>query len=237
MFISPEERLILYSEEESDFATIPHSVSYAEAPRRYASDPVPNIKNAYYTKGIKKAVSYSQIPLTVVLDLDNTMVFTSNKPFKLSDFVIMVPIESGYQKLYVVKRPYLDQFLNKLSKVANLYLFSAGEKVYVDQVVQNIDPFGNLFKKIYYRDSCKKDSNGFYIKDLSVLGTPLERTILVDDSVASFGQFTSNGIKISPYHGEVSDNELSKILEIIQGLTALTDIRDSLCPGHSDKVV
>lgn len=53
--------------------------------------------------------------------------------------------------------------------------------------------------------------------------TPLDRIVLIDNRVSSFGMNLTNGIPIFPFWGEESDKELKNILPILDQL-AKTDV-------------
>ena len=89
----------------------------------------------------------SSIPmtkLTVCLDLDNTLVYSTISAPIISDFIIRVDNEV----IYVTKRPLLDAFLSGLSQMADLYLFTSSKEEYATQILENIDPFDIYFKKV-----------------------------------------------------------------------------------------
>lgn len=178
---------------------------------------------------IRRSQSAFIVPLTVVLDLDNTLICSSKEPSSSFDFNIAVPDGNGdIETVYVTKRPRLDGFLTKLCQISTPYLFSSGDKVYVDQVMSFIDPLGQIFSKVFYRESCKLATPGVYIKDLSVVGTYLPRTCLVDDQPESFGEQTENGVKITPFNGDPHDRELDTLLTILEKLRTFDDVRPIL---------
>merc|ERR1712129_481801 len=47
----------------------------------------------------------------LVLDLDETLVHSSFKPIPKPDFIIPVEIDKVVHHVYVLKRPYVDEFL------------------------------------------------------------------------------------------------------------------------------
>jgi TFIIF-interacting CTD phosphatase-like protein len=52
---------------------------------------------------------------TLVLDLDETLVHSSFKPIPNPDYIIPVEIDGRLVDVYVLKRPWLDHFLNAVS--------------------------------------------------------------------------------------------------------------------------
>ena len=97
-----------------------------------------------------------------------------------ADFEIELPYLEEPIKAY--KRPLLDDFLNEVSRMADLVLFTTAADSYVAEVMRHIDPEGSLFVGILSRSACKAEDTHLaaaptFIKDLSVLGRPLERWV------------------------------------------------------------
>jgi len=61
----------------------------------------------------------------VVIDLDETLVHSSFAPVHNADFVIPVEIDGTIHQVYVLKRPYVDEFLQKMGDLFECVLFTA----------------------------------------------------------------------------------------------------------------
>ena len=83
--------------------------------------------------------------------------------------------------MYVLYRPFVRMFLEKMSQLYEVVVFTAGEEYYAKQVLDDLDPTNEIFSSRLYRDSCTF-YNDIYIKDLSRLGRPLSEIIIVDNS-------------------------------------------------------
>jgi CTD small phosphatase-like protein 2 len=92
-------------------------------------------------------------------------------------------------------------------------------------IIKQFDPDNKYFKERWYKKSCIKAENGMYIKDLSQLAIPLDRVVLVDNSSFSFGYQLFNGIPILSYTGALADMELMSLLDYLQNLAKLPDVR------------
>lgn len=61
----------------------------------------------------------------LVLDLDETLVHSSFKPIPKPDFIIPVEIDRVIHHVYVLKRPFVDEFLLRASKHYEIVIFTA----------------------------------------------------------------------------------------------------------------
>lgn len=145
--------------------------------------------------------------LTLVLDLDETLVHSES--ICVPDFDAKIEVEFGEAKwpVWVRYRPGLFRFLKKANKRCEVVLFTAGLKAYADSVLQFIDPRHRLLRHRYYRDSCL-EVNGMHIKDLTILGRDLSKVVLVDNSMNAFACNLDNGILVPSWLNDSSDSVL-----------------------------
>jgi len=83
---------------------------------------------------------------TVILDLDNTLVFVTDKPIKnyLADHSFPFTGPEGKMILHIYKRPFLDFFIETISKRYKLIIWSNSYCMYLHKVVDI------LFKDIHF---------------------------------------------------------------------------------------
>lgn len=122
--------------------------------------------------------------ICLVIDLDETLVHSSFKKIDNADFIVPVEIDGTLHKVYVLKRPHVDEFLTRMGQIYECVLFTASLAKYADPVADLLDT-KNIFKARLYRDSCDY-YRGNYVKDLSRLGRHLNRVIIIDNSPASY---------------------------------------------------
>ena len=71
-----------------------------------------------------------------------------------------------------------------------------------------------------------------FIKDLSRIGRPIEKTIIVDNMAVNFRSHKENGILIKPYYGSYKNDKalffLEEILVKIAEDNAIHDVREGL---------
>lgn len=183
--------------------------------------------------------------LTIVLDLDETLVCAYNtlflppsikaraalggiRSFSL-DCVSPELDADGKQRtsnVTVFQRPGLAEFLARASAVGELILFTAGLEGYARPLVDRIDPEGRISARLYRPATvCTKQRE--HVKDLSLLGRDLRRTVIIDNNPFSFLLQPANGIPCVPFHGDdPQDRQLLEVLlPLVQHLSTVSDVR------------
>lgn len=135
---------------------------------------------------------------TLALDLDETLVHCSLQPLEGSAFSLRVPCNES-DSIYIVnvrKRPFLDLFLEHVSKIYEVVIFTASKRAYAERLLQKLDPKRTFVRHRLFREHCTKlppeiageevmiQNLAFpiiYAKDLRILGRDLSRTVLVDN--------------------------------------------------------
>lgn len=154
--------------------------------------------------------------LTVFLDLDRTLLYAQRTAERM---------RGSYFK--ISKRPFLDHFLDLLSKIpqTQLVLWSAGSKTYVSQCLAIIDPLEHIKLVVCCDDSVVKQPPNWsenldeiynHRKLLTFVPEYMHRSILLDDSViAGYPEYTSStasGVYHNPFIN-VKAFDLSRRLE------------------------
>ena len=134
---------------------------------------------------------------------------------------------SDGEKAVVNKRPGLDAFLKLASAQYDVYIFTAGLRMYIQPVIDILDPDGVLFTGCYFRDSCVL-KNGLYLKDLEIIQRPLSRVVLVDNNPISFLPQPSNGIPVPSFYDDPYDTTLVALQKVLSHIAKKEDVRPSL---------
>jgi Dullard-like phosphatase family protein len=169
---------------------------------------------------------------TLVLDLDNTLIYASTKELQYFDHLISVNYKNKNQKVWILERPGLSEFLDLMSQHFELVLFTAGIRQYGIKVMKKIDP---KMKISYFLDRrfCtflgrNSKNQELYTKNISILGRDESKTILVDDRDYSFVFNLECRILIPSFDGDLKDDELQKLGDFLINCSQLTDMRERI---------
>jgi len=159
---------------------------------------------------------------TLVLDLDETLVHSSFKPIPNADFVISIELENVVHRVYVLKRPGVDNFLRVVGAKFEVVVFTASLAKYADPLLDILDR-GKVIKTRLFREACVHHY-GNYVKDLSHLGRRLESTIIIDNSPFSYMFQPDNAIPISSWFNDRNDRQLYDLLPYLDSILQVDDV-------------
>ena len=163
----------------------------------------------------------------LVLDLDETLVHSSFKPVPNADYVIPVEIDPGtLTDVYVLKRPYVDYFMEEMGKHYEIVVFTASLAKYADPLLDLLDVH-NVIRWRLFRESCYP-FQGNYVKDLTSLGRPLERTIILDNSPHSYAFQPQHALPISSFIDDPTDCDLLDAVPVLVELAEAADVAATL---------
>ena len=146
---------------------------------------------------------------TLVIDLDETLVHYVEER----------------EKAYVQVRPFADYFLTEMGKYFEIVIFTSAEEDYANLVLKEIDKKNIISHKLYRKHT--NQSNGIFLKDLSKLGRDIKKVCIIDNTKENFGLQPENGLHISSFLGDQSDNELLTLSDDLMKIVNcnLDDIR------------
>lgn len=134
---------------------------------------------------------------TLVLDLDETLIH--NVEYQNDSFFLV--------------RPGCVQFIQEMAKHYEIVIFTAALQEYADQVIDQIDVDKNIRYRLYRQHTSQ---NGpFLVKDLSLLGRDVNKTIIIDNISDNFILQQDNGIFCSTWYDDMRDRFLDEITPLL----------------------
>lgn len=171
---------------------------------------------------------------TLVLDLDETLVYSSFLCTFEPDLVLPVQVDHKVYSLFVKERPGVRAFLRAMSANFELVVFSASISEYAERIIDWLDEERRIEGRLS-REQCEETPEG-YIKDLSRLGRDLRQVVLLDvfptqNSPISASYHPDNLLLISSFQGS-DDTELEQLYTVLQALINVEDVRPVLKAQH-----
>jgi len=158
----------------------------------------------------------------LVLDLDETLLHSSFKPIPNPDFIIPVEIEEQVHKVYVLKRPGVDQFLQRLGPLFEIVIFTASLAKYADPVLDLLDSTKVVHHRLF-REACT-NYKGNFVKDMSRLGRDLKHCLIIDNSPSSYLFHPDNAIPCETWYDDEHDTELLDLIPVLENITKVDNV-------------
>ena len=139
---------------------------------------------------------------TLILDLGETLVHFKVNPENDGEGILKV-------------RPWVTEFLNEVVKYYELIIFTGATEDYANLLIDAIDENKSYFEHRLYRQHMIILDNEF-VKDLTRIGRPLDKIVIVDNMPQNFRLQKENGINIRSFWGEdIYDTALINLSPIL----------------------
>ncbi|CAM9095947.1 unnamed protein product, partial [Scytosiphon promiscuus] len=163
----------------------------------------------------------------LILDLDETLVHSSFKPVAGADFIMDIMVDGTFYKVFVLKRPGVEDFLERVAKLYEVIIFTASLPQYANPLLDLLDPKGTITSRLF-REHCTFHE-GYFVKDLTLLRhESLETTIIVDNSPMAYMFQPENAIDCISWIDDRADKELGVIADFLETIVDVPDVRDLL---------
>lgn len=161
----------------------------------------------------------SNTKYTLVLDMDETLIHY---------FLV------GTKGMFFI-RPFCLQFLNELKSLYEIVIFTSGTKEYADRILNSLDKRGDIFKYRLYRQHTTLDGY-ISVKDLSLLGRDLNKTIIIDNLKDNFKVQPDNGLFIKTWISDILDEEMRQLERILKDIVKyrVKDVRSVIRSIHNE---
>lgn len=164
----------------------------------------------------------------LILDLDETLIFSSDNELKFAEEDFSV----GHFSVY--KRPFLKDFLNYCKANFRVAIWTSASKEYAEVVAENILEPSYPLEFLWSRDRCTRKFDEFdysveWIKNLKKvkkLGFELDKVIMIDNTPAKLQNNYGNLVRIKDFEGQLNDIELKVLMIYLERLKSEENIRN-----------
>ena len=164
---------------------------------------------------------------TLILDLDETLVHSGFHPFnRKSDYTLNIKVDGKNHTIYVLKRPYVEEFLAEIAPYYEIIIFTASISEYASPLLDLLDK-NKLTSGRLFRQHCLFN-HGLYLKDINIVQKDLKDVIIIDNNPVSYVMNQDNGLPILTWYDDLNDKELIKYIPLLKYLSTVDDIRETI---------
>ena len=150
----------------------------------------------------------------LVLDIDETIVHSMNLPFGN----------------YFLLRPGVIQFLEELSKLYEIIIFTSSPKIYADRILNKIDIDNNYISHRLYKDHVIYEK-GKSVKKLNMIGRDLNKIIFVDNMKSNAKYNLQNLCHVSTWIYDINDEEIINLKTKLKDIATNNKYKDDIRKG------
>jgi len=177
----------------------------------------------------------------IVLDIDETMISScicshdEPDPENIDDFDFSfeMPYRKDVYKVWIKKRPFLDQFLEYVISNFRIAVFTAADRVYAEEILRHL----GILDKLEFFKSRESMTWGFGFPELivdlkrlsNIPGIDLKKTIIIDDTKEVASRNRKNLLLVPKFDVRnrncKHDATLLKVMSILQSIADEPDWR------------
>jgi Dullard-like phosphatase family protein len=150
----------------------------------------------------------------LVLDIDETIVHSMNLPFGN----------------YFLLRPGVIHFLEELSKLYEIIIFTCSPKIYADGILNKIDIDNNYISHRLYKDHVIFEK-GKSVKKLNMIGRDLNKIIFVDNMKSNAKYNLQNLCHVSTWIYDINDEEIINLETKLKNIATNNKYKDDIRKG------
>jgi RNA polymerase II subunit A small phosphatase-like protein len=128
--------------------------------------------------------------------------------------------------VYVLKRPFCEEFIRRMSIHYEIVMFTASLSKYADPLYAKLDK-ARVTATLLFREHCTF-YNGIFVKDMAKLGRPLSDVIIIDNSPSSYLFQPENSFPCTSWYDDPNDRELMDFVPFLEKLAKVNDVRTYL---------
>jgi RNA polymerase II subunit A small phosphatase-like protein len=162
----------------------------------------------------------------LILDIDETLIHAESFPKEFEDKIKFdFKFKENEKSLYyVIKRPYLNEFLNYVFENFEVAIWTAAGYEYAEEILKGIGIDKKNLTFFYTQENCTikldYESSQYYgVKNLNKLkkkGYDLDKILIVDDISKTAINNYGNLIKIKQFKDDSDDIELLKLISYLE---------------------
>lgn len=164
--------------------------------------------------------------ILLILDLDETLIFAAEADLER-------PPDFRVGPYSVYRRPHLDEFLRSCWRHYEIAVWSSSGADYLAEVLRRVLPAEMSPIFVWDRERCvrafdSEQQETCFVKDLKKikrLGYDLNRVLIVDDTPQKAQRNYGNAIYVSPFYGDVQDDELLRLSLYLESLRSCPNVR------------
>ena len=180
-------------------------------------------KNKSPNKDLNNTITIPSVPyiktsmkknFCLVLDIDETIVHTINLPFGN----------------YFLLRPGVINFLEEISKLYEIIIFTSSPKIYADSILNKIDEDNKFISHRLYKEHVIFEK-GKSVKKLNLIGRDLNKIIFVDNMKCNAKYNLKNLYLIPSWIYDINDQELIKLKSKLKYIATDNKFKDDITKG------